>query len=115
VRTVTRAKWSEVIERWRASGQGAAAFARANGLNAGTLTYWKSRLRREALAAGAARDRQVAKVQDLESLRAVAALVATELDRRVASAVPAMRVQGGFDDPTLRALLGVGRNQSDPK
>jgi hypothetical protein len=37
----------EEVKRWRTSGQPAQAYARARGLNAGTLMVWASRLRHE--------------------------------------------------------------------
>ena len=40
----SRAEWVKEIRRYRASGQGAAEYAAARGLNAGTLCVWASKL-----------------------------------------------------------------------
>jgi hypothetical protein len=44
----TRAKWSERVDAWRASGLSAAAFAREQGYPYKTLLWWSSQLRRSA-------------------------------------------------------------------
>jgi len=41
-------RWAAVIGRHEASGLTIRQFAKDNGLNAGTLAWWRSRLRREA-------------------------------------------------------------------
>jgi len=43
----TRDRWAGVVRRWRRSGQTAREFAESAGVNAGTLTYWAWRLKRE--------------------------------------------------------------------
>lgn len=40
----SRAEWSKVIGRYRASGQTADVFARRNGLNVSTLRWWSAEL-----------------------------------------------------------------------
>ncbi len=49
-----RAEWTERVGQWRRSGLTAKAFARSAGVNAGSLTHWAWRLRRDARRAGAA-------------------------------------------------------------
>jgi hypothetical protein len=44
----SRAEWSKQIALWRKSGLTARKFAAKAGLNAGTLTYWKYALGKEA-------------------------------------------------------------------
>jgi len=41
----SREVWAKRVERWRDSGLTAKEFAAETGLNPGTLTYWKWRLR----------------------------------------------------------------------
>jgi hypothetical protein len=48
----SRAEWFEEAERWRATGQSAADYAREHGLNADTLSWWASRLKVRARPAG---------------------------------------------------------------
>jgi hypothetical protein len=47
----TRAIWAARVERWRRSGLGATTFARREGCNPRTLTYWRWRLRKTAAPA----------------------------------------------------------------
>lgn len=44
----TRSEWVGRVQRWRESGQTAKEFAATEGIKAGTLGWWSSRLRREA-------------------------------------------------------------------
>jgi hypothetical protein len=44
-----REKWAAHVQRWRASGLTAGEFARRVGINAGTLRWWSSRLKRAPL------------------------------------------------------------------
>lgn len=43
-----RATWAKRVEQWKRSGLTAKQFAARAGLNAGTLSYWKWRLGKEA-------------------------------------------------------------------
>ena len=43
----TRNRWTRLVRRWRRSGQRAREFSESAGVNAGTLTYWAWRLKRE--------------------------------------------------------------------
>lgn len=54
----TRDRWSRLVKRWRRSGQTARQFAKSAGLNAGTLSYWAWRLKREGSGSGEARRRR---------------------------------------------------------
>jgi transposase len=45
-----RARWTERVEQWKRSGLTAREYAARTGLNAGTLSYWKWRLSRDARA-----------------------------------------------------------------
>jgi hypothetical protein len=47
-----RDRWAGLVRRWRRSGQTAREFAESAGVNAGTLTYWAWRLKREGKAKG---------------------------------------------------------------
>lgn len=43
----SRGEWLEEVVRWRRSGRNAEDYARVQGLNPRTLTFWASRLRRD--------------------------------------------------------------------
>src|SRR5215510_8192367 len=47
----TSAEWAKRVERWQDSGLSAKEFAAELNVNAGTLAYWKYRLRRESASA----------------------------------------------------------------
>ena len=49
----TRTQWAERVRRWRSSGLTASAFAARERLNARTLAWWSSKLRRDAQPAAA--------------------------------------------------------------
>ena len=55
-RHATRAKWAELVKRWAENGLTRSEFARREGLNAGTLSYWKWRLVRGRTAKRAGLD-----------------------------------------------------------
>lgn len=44
---VDRDEWRRRIERWKDSGLTAKEFAAEKGINAGTLQFWRSRLKRD--------------------------------------------------------------------
>ena len=44
-RRANRDEWQKRVERWRDSGLSAKQFAAETGINAGTLQYWKYRLK----------------------------------------------------------------------
>ena len=41
-------EWSEIVARWRASGETSKEFASRHGLNNGTLLWWSSRLSKQS-------------------------------------------------------------------
>ncbi len=47
-RRANRDEWQKRVERWSDSGLSAKQFAAETGINAGTLQYWKCRLRKQA-------------------------------------------------------------------
>ena len=44
----SREQWRRLVQRYEASGERSADFARREGLNAKTFAWWRSELRREA-------------------------------------------------------------------
>lgn len=45
----SKTQWAERVRQWKASGLTAQQYADREGLNRGTLVWWNSRLRREAV------------------------------------------------------------------
>ena len=110
MREATRAKWSELVKRWTESGLKAAEFARREGLNAGTLSYWKWRLRREGRRTALSRrasGRAPAFVEVVATLPVVADRIEVVVDGK-----DVVRVPDGFDDATLRRVMAVVRERS---
>jgi transposase-like protein len=105
MRDATRAKWSELVRRWSESGLTAAEFARREGLNAGTLSYWKWRRRREGRRTALARrgsGRAPTFVEVVAPLPAVADRIEVVVDGK-----HVVRVPDGFDEATLRRVIAV--------
>jgi hypothetical protein len=44
----SRSEWLLEVQRWRQSGESGSAYALAHDLDAGTLAWWASRLKKEA-------------------------------------------------------------------
>jgi transposase len=82
-----RATWAERVREWRRSGLTASVFAEREGLNAGTLKWWNSRLAR------------------VSTVSARPPVVEVVIDARASGARVA--VPAGFDEATLRRLLAV--------
>ena len=100
------AKWAERVKKLKESGLKVGKFAEREGLNAGTLSFWKWKLARRE-GGGARRSR-------VEPLKFVELTTATP---SVAAPVPSfevvlrsgrtVRVPGGFDAAALARLVNV--------
>ncbi len=99
----TRAQWATRIARWERSGLTAARFAEREGINPGTLSFWKWKLRQRAQTSSAQRARADA-VTFVEVLGTAPTTTAIEV---VLPAGYRIAVPSGFDAATLRALLTV--------
>ena len=90
---MTRTEWAKQVKAWRTSGLTAKAYAQREGLNAGTLRWWSSRLRDESSSP---------------------AFIEVALPEPVAPASievlvgqATLRVQRGFDPDLLRELVSA--------
>ena len=100
----TRGIWAARVARWQRSGLTAPAFAAREGLNAGTLSYWKWKLRQPDRSVPAVVPRPVSFVE----LAAPVSLGETEW--RVEIVLPAgyrVRLPEGASGETLRTVLAV--------
>ena len=99
----TRGLWAARVARWQRSGLPAPAFAAREGLNAGTLSYWKWKLRQSDRSVPAIAARPVSFVE----------LVGPALggsDSSVEIVLPAgyrVRMPAGASGDTLRTVLDV--------
>ncbi len=87
-----RDEWAKRVQRWKQSGLTAAAFARREGLNAGTLAWWSSKLGRAQRAAPP--------VVEVVVPPRVETTLTVEMRGGARLTVPV-----GFDEDTLRRLL----------
>jgi len=118
MRRETREAWGRRVERWKRSGLTAARFAAREGVNAGTLAFWKWKLGRDAGGdrrpdRGDGRGRGDKRVGFVEMVTATA-LPAPVTDARPAAAfevvVPGgyrVRIAPGFERAVLAELLDV--------
>ena len=89
-----RSEWVRTVQRWRRSGLTSSEFSAREGLNAGTLLWWSSRLRREA--------RGRAPLAFVEVAAVAAGPVEVELTNgRI------VRVPSSFDEDSLRRLFAL--------
>ena len=112
---VTPAEWAKRVERWQDSGLSAKEFAAELNVNAGTLSYWKYKLRRQGAASehvprGGAR----ATESTARFLRVLPVHEAVSADGRfevVVSGGTVVRIPNDFDEAALirlvRALGGL--------
>jgi len=96
MRRGTREQWAERVERWRASGETAKAFAARERVNAGTLAWWSSLLRRAAPSPAG-----------FIEVASVAALAAPGYIELVLRDEVRIRVSGNFDPSLLRRVLAA--------
>ena len=86
-----------VLEAWRRSGEGGAAFARRHGLNVRRLLRWRERLKRSAAPVF-----HPVRVVERAEPTAIAGTVPLELELRGGRRI---RVLGRFDPELLEALV----------
>lgn len=100
----SRDEWAKRVQQWKESGLEAAAFAESEKLNANTLRWWSSRLRRKPVAVRRPAFVEVVAPRPASPRAPSAKPVALELVIRhgVRVVVPV-----GFDENTLRRLLRV--------
>jgi len=99
----TRGIWAARVARWQRSGLTATAFAAREGLNAGTLSYWKRKLRQADGRVSTVATRPMSFVELVAPVRGGA-------EARVEIVLPAgyrVRLSEGASGATLRTVLDV--------
>ena len=105
----TAAEWAKRVERWRDSGLTAKEFASELNVNAGTLSAWKYKLRREASTERVARPG----MRKAESAAGFLRVVPVQSDDTATTAVfeiviaarTVVRVPNDFDEVALIRLM----------
>ena len=95
-------EWSELIAQWQASGVTARVFAEQHGLNAGTLCWWRTRLRKRETSAKAASSRARSFTEVRVAKAATDPAGGMEV---VARSGRVIRLQGAVDSQALVAVL----------
>jgi len=101
-----RATWAKRVEQWQRSGLTAKEFAAKAGLNAGTLSYWKWRLGKEARE-GRPSGTALAKGAEPVSFVEVSSVPVTSGRVEVGVGRYTVAVEHGFDAGTLDQVLDV--------
>jgi hypothetical protein len=97
----------EQVRRWLASGLSGAEFGRKAGVPAGTLAWWRWKLRSEGVTLRP-RARRALPFVEITPMPAEGSRRAQERLELEVDGVT-LRVPEGFDEPTLTRLLGVLR------
>lgn len=105
----TRDEWRKRVDRWKDSGLTAAEFAAETGINAGTLQFWRYKLKKDGGGDDTKKPTrpETPMSTSIIELRAPAA-IQTDVRFEIELANGRrLRVPAGFDDSALRALIGV--------
>lgn len=102
----TAAEWAGVVREWRASGEKARDFAARRKLNAKSLVWWSSELRRRGPTAGSM-VMHFAKVEAAPLGRKATVLAAPSSIEVVLARGRVVRVGQGFAPDVLRAVVSA--------
>jgi len=106
---VGRDEWQKRVQRWKDSGLTAKEFAAETAINAGTLQFWRYKLKHDVRPATRAKRKSPAN-EILASLVEVRAPAVPAVDQRFEIELGngrRVRVGGIFDGDALRALIAV--------
>ncbi len=107
-RRANRDEWQKRVERWNDSGLSAKQFAAETGINAGTLQFWKYKLKRQsAESARAARRRgRRRSLSSLIEVRPVTVAADSRFEIELNNG-RRLRLPPTFDANALKALVAV--------
>ena len=108
MRRATREQWARRVERWKASGLTAAAFARRDGCNAGSLSWWSWRLKAGDRDATPSPPEAISPMTFVE----LATPIPREPIEIVLPSGARVRVPADFDGPALERILRALERQS---
>ena len=109
---VTKAEWTERVKRWGKSGLGREELAEGEGINAKRLTWWRWKLRTEAVASPTREPVRFLPVRVVGEAM-VTTVVAESAVEVVLGNGRTIRVLSGFDAVTLARVLRVATEGGD--
>ena len=106
----TSAEWAKRVERWQDSGLTAKEFAAELNVNAGTLAYWKYKLRRKSASSESADRPGIRKAESAAGFLRVVPVVASGAESTnrfevIISDRTVVRVPNDFDETVLIRLV----------
>lgn len=107
-RRANRDEWQNRVERWSDSGLSAQQFAAETGINAGTLQYWKYKLRKQSGESprGARRRMSPAIASSLIEVRPVTVAADSRFEIELNNG-RRLRLPPTFDPNALKALVAA--------
>jgi transposase-like protein len=107
-RRANRDEWQKRVERWSESGLSAKQFAAESGINAGTLQYWKYKLRKQSGESSREARRRLshAIASSLIEVRPVAVAADSRFEIELNNG-RRLRLPQTFDPNALKALVAV--------
>jgi len=107
-RRANRDEWQKRVERWSDSGLSAKQFAAETGINAGTLQWWKCRLREQAGEQPRVTRRRVSRsiVSSLVEVRPVTAVVDDRFEIELNNG-RRLRVPRTFEPDAVKVLVAA--------
>jgi len=108
-RRANRQEWQKRVDRWKASGLTAKEFAAEMGVNAGTLQFWSSKLKRREVRVVAPRAPRVA-VPVASSFLEVRPISVRDVDARIEVELAngrRLHVPPTFDATVLQKLIAA--------
>ena len=107
-RRVNHDEWRKRVDRWRESGLTAKEFAAEMGINAGTLQFWKYKLKQRGEPASRRRSRSAtaAIVSSIVEVRPTTVSMETRFEIELGNG-RRLRVPAVFEPGALKALLAV--------
>lgn len=102
----SREEWRKRVERWKDSGLTAKEFAAESGINAGTLQFWRYKLRRPAPGGRRRPSGAGSLLSSIVEVRPAAAPPESRFEIELGNG-RRVRVPAAFDASALKALLAI--------
>lgn len=101
-----RDEWQKRVDRWKDSGLTAKEFAAETGINAGTLAFWRYKLKRPAPEHRRRRSSAMSILSSIVEVRPAVATAESRFEIEFGNG-RRLRVPAAFDASALKTLLAV--------